>query len=240
MIEGMSNDWRINLTMFDSNFPVEVSVTKAALDRISECAQNGLDAKIDIWIDTKCGKSQRLCTLKSSLFQRMTEYSSVFKNADNNLSDIQDAVDLLYQRLFVENYIMGFIAPKPRVENNSLGISSLIFIVPSFKIEKRELIKNNQLDLKSFSGVSQRFQRLLLSEEFVSLSPNFIIGSASFIQEFSMEINFSMKVAPNLLRMEMDYKDCDWLLFAMQQPQPYNEMLYSFSNIYQTRAQTSH
>ncbi len=200
-----------------ADYPMEVSVTKAALDRIDyESCENDLQSKIDVWVGMECEKSKRVCTLNSNFFGTMSEYSSAFDDCNVDLSLIRNKVISLYCKLKFSYNVMSVYLPLPRVEINSQNIPSLLFVVPSLKIESGMPIKVSIYDQRSFTLLSKLPECLHKGEKFIYLNPIYILGTFSSVDEFPMEVKFSASIAPNLLRMEMDYQNGAWRLAAIQ------------------------
>ncbi|MBA3602054.1 MAG: hypothetical protein H0W50_00045 [Parachlamydiaceae bacterium] len=199
-------------------YPMEVSVTGAALKKITQCYFNNLYSKIDIWAAMKSGKSQRVCTLNSGLFGLMMKYNIVFKSCDACVPCLDNSIYEVYHRLLINYSFLDALTQRPRLENNFWNIPSLVFPVPSFKIERPEFAKVSLFDYHSFS-VRPEEECTHDRDRIMSLSPVYIIGKPSFAQEHFMEVKFSATVAPNFLRMEMDYQDGEWKLVAIQRKQ---------------------
>ncbi len=212
-IDGV--DFPVSLESNLDDYPMEVSLTGAALEKIADCFYNNRYSKIDIWADMKSGKLQRVCTINSGLFGLMMKYSIVFKSLDTSIPSIDNSVYSVYQRLLVNYSFLDALLLKPRVENNSWDVPSLVFPVPSFKIERPESGKVGLFENRTFSVLPKEVE----CDKVVSLNPVYILGKLSYTTEYSMEVKYSETVAPNFLRIEMDYREGEWKLVAIQRKQ---------------------
>ncbi len=177
-------------------FRIEVSVTKGALDKLKEEKADGFKPKIDVWGYTTSKTFERIRTLNSYFFQLILRFSDIFDSEDY-LPFLSGKVDRVYKELATQYNELKVFVVKPQVELNSWGISSLLFQLPTLKIFKDNSIQYGK-------------------EKFVYLIPTLIVNNINAEKKFPMKPSFSLNIASDLLRIEMDYNDEKWRFTAIQ------------------------
>lgn len=223
------------------NYPMELCVTQAAANAICNAYQlESMNSTIHVSVVKQCGAKLTLCSINTNLFGSIMRFKEVF--LEPNKAAMMRSAHAIHTT-FMEQvrsfsvmgtkknvYDCGYLSTRefnfedyksklsPRVECNTSQQLCLTFPVGGFQISdtKDSLFSSLYMD-RSLLSASTAPCVHRGNESIIAFSAEYVLGEFGIDERHPIPNKFvHVSELPELLRIEMDYKEGKWELVAIQ------------------------